>query len=30
VITREHEAFCELLEGAGAEVVLAESPAHKP
>jgi N-dimethylarginine dimethylaminohydrolase len=26
-IAREHEAFCELLEGAGAEVVLAESPA---
>jgi dimethylargininase len=25
-IAREHEAFCELLEGAGAEVVLAESP----
>jgi dimethylargininase len=30
VITREHEAFCELLEGAGAEVVLAESPARNP
>ncbi|HXL42733.1 MAG TPA: arginine deiminase family protein [Gaiellaceae bacterium] len=26
-IAAEHEAFCELLEGAGAEVVLAESPA---
>ncbi|HEX3266432.1 MAG TPA: arginine deiminase family protein [Gaiellaceae bacterium] len=29
-IAREHEAFCELLEGAGAEVVLAESPARNP
>jgi dimethylargininase len=27
-IAREHEAFCELLEGAGAEVVLAESAAE--
>jgi dimethylargininase len=26
-ISTEHEAFCELLAGAGAEVVLAESPA---
>jgi dimethylargininase len=26
-IAAEHEAFCELLAGAGAEVVLAESPA---
>jgi N-dimethylarginine dimethylaminohydrolase len=26
-IAREHEAFCELLEAAGAEVVSAESPA---
>jgi dimethylargininase len=26
-IAAEHEAFCELLEGAGAEVILAESPA---
>jgi dimethylargininase len=26
-IAREHEAFCELLQGAGAEVVFAESPA---
>ena len=26
-IAAEHEAFCELLEGAGAEVMLAESPA---
>jgi N-dimethylarginine dimethylaminohydrolase len=26
-IAREHEAFCELLQGAGAEVVLGESPA---
>jgi dimethylargininase len=26
-IAYEHEAFCELLEGAGAEVMLAESPA---
>ena len=26
-ISAEHEAFCELLAGAGAEVVLAESPA---
>jgi dimethylargininase len=25
-IAREHEAFCEQLEGAGAEVVLADSP----
>ena len=29
-IAREHEAFCELLEGAGAEVVLAESPVRNP
>jgi dimethylargininase len=27
-IAREHEAFCSLLEGAGAEVLLAESPAE--
>jgi N-dimethylarginine dimethylaminohydrolase len=27
-IAREHEAFCELLEEAGAEVLLAESPAE--
>jgi dimethylargininase len=27
-IAREHEAFCSLLEGAGAEVVLAESAAE--
>ena len=27
-ISAEHEAFCELLAGAGAEVVLAESPAE--
>ena len=27
-IAREHEAFCELLDGAGIEVVLAESPAR--
>jgi dimethylargininase len=27
-IAAEHEAFCKLLEGAGAEVVLAESPAE--
>jgi dimethylargininase len=30
VIAREHEAFCEVLESAGAEVVLAESPARNP
>jgi dimethylargininase len=29
-IAREHEAFCELLERAGTEVVLAESPARNP
>jgi len=29
-ISREHEAFCELLDGAGIEVVLAESPARNP
>jgi dimethylargininase len=29
-IAREHEAFCELLDGAGIEVVLAESPARNP
>jgi len=28
VLVREHEAFCEILEAAGAEVVLAESPAE--
>jgi dimethylargininase len=27
-IAREHEAFCALLEGAGAEVVFAETPAE--
>jgi dimethylargininase len=27
-IAREHEALCELLAGAGAEVVLADTPAH--
>ena len=30
VIAREHEAFCELLDGAGVEVILAESPARNP
>ena len=30
VIAREHEALCSLLESAGAEVVLAESPAENP
>ena len=29
-IAREHEAFCELLDGAGVEVILAESPARNP
>jgi dimethylargininase len=29
-IAREHEAFCEVLESAGVEVVLAESPARNP
>ena len=29
-ISREHEAFCELLDGAGVEVILAESPARNP
>jgi dimethylargininase len=29
-IAREHEAFCGLLERAGTEVVLAESPARNP
>ena len=27
-LSREHEAFCAILEAAGAEVVLAESPAQ--
>jgi N-dimethylarginine dimethylaminohydrolase len=30
VIAREHEAFCDVLESSGAEVVLAESPARNP
>jgi len=29
-IAREHEAFCELLDGAGIEVIFAESPARNP
>jgi dimethylargininase len=29
-IAREHEAFCEVLESTGTEVVLAESPARNP
>jgi dimethylargininase len=29
-ISEEHEAFCALLDGAGAEVVHAESPAENP
>jgi dimethylargininase len=29
-IAREHEAFCEVLESTGTDVVLAESPARNP
>jgi N-dimethylarginine dimethylaminohydrolase len=29
-IAREHEAFCALLQGAGAEVIVAKSPAESP